>query len=180
MNTRMTLFTIGAIVIALVLGFVAGAWFINTAIAQAPWQRGNWGMMHNNQALFDLLKTNESELLKERQAGTSLLEIAKAKGVSEDVLVGALLQPMTQMHAWMGQNYPQSNPAQMTAWMQQQFAQDIRVAQYGTMTDMHLFGGSMMNGMMGYWNGSNGYGGMMGNGNGGMMGGWNNAPTRIP
>ena len=207
MKTQTKLFTVLGITAALVLALAAGGWFINTAFAQGPWQGGNWGAMHNNQAVFDLLKTTQTDLLKERQAGTSLLDIATAKGVSEQALLDALLQPMTQMQAWMAQMHPQSNTAQMTEWMRQQFAQDLRVTQYGTMTDMHLLGGvangygmmgnwnggndfgGMMNGngmmgggMMGGWNGNNGYGGMMGgwngnNGYGGMMGGWNNAPN---
>ncbi len=60
----------------------------------------------------------------------------------------------------MTQKHPLSNTAQMTEWMRQQFAQDLRVAQFGTLTDMHLFGGRMDGGMMGS--------GMVG---GGMMGG---------
>ncbi len=189
---------IGTIAI-LVLTLAIGGWFLNTAFAQGPWQGGNWSAMHNNQAVLDLLKTNESDLLQERQAGKSWLDIATAQGVSEQALSDALLQPMTQMSSWMTQNYPQTNVAQMTEWMRQQIAQDIRVTQYGTMTDMHVFGGSMMNGgtqsgammggmmnggmmngngMMGSWNGYGGMWnrGMMGNGNGsngfgGMMNG---------
>lgn len=181
---------------------IAGGWFLNTAIAQGPWQDGFMGMGHNNQAVRDLLKTNESDLLKERQAGKSWLDIATAKDVSEQELTAALLQPMTQTRAWMTQNYPQSNATQMTEWMRQQITQDIRVDQYGTMTDIQVFGGSMMNGMMGNSsgnayggmmngngimgnsNGNNGFGGMMnGNGmmgimmSGGMMSGWNNTPN---
>ena len=105
-------------------------------------------------------------------------------GVSESALIDALLQPMTQMSSWMTQHHLQSGVTQMTEWMTQQIAQDIRVAQYGAMTDMHVFGGAVMNGMMGNGNGNNGFGGMM-NGHGmmggmmggGMMGGWNNTPN---
>ncbi len=180
---------IGTIAI-LVLTLAIGGWFLNSAFAQGPWQGGNWSAIHNNQAVLHLLKTNERDLLKERQAGKSWLDIATAKDVSEQALTDALVQPMTQMQSWMTQNYPKSNPTQMTEWMRQQIAQDIRVTQYGTMTDMHVFSSSMMNGapdngammggngMMGSWNGYGGIwnGGMMGNGNGnngfgGMMGG---------
>lgn len=180
MKTSTKFFTVIGATIVLVLALVITGWSLNTAFAQGPWQGGNWGTMHNNQALFDLLKTNESDLLQQRQQGKSWLDIATAKGVSEQALTDALFQPVTQMHAWMGQNYPQANTTQMTEWMRSQFSQDLRVAQYGTMTDMHVFGGSMMNGgMMSNWNGNNGFGGMM-NGNngfsglmnGGMMGGW--------
>src|SRR5581483_4345856 len=160
-------------------------WFITTAFAQGPWQGGFMGIGYNNQVVLTLLKTNESDLLKERQASTSWLDIATAKGVSEQALTDALLQPMMQMQTWMTQNYPQFNATQMTEWMRQQIAQDIRVSQYGTMTDMDTFGGSMMSEMMGNGNSNNGFGGMM-NGNGmmgggmmggGMMGGWNNTPN---
>lgn len=157
------------------------------------------GMGHNNQAVLTLFKTNESDLLLQRQPGKSLLDIASVIGVSEPALTDALLEPMTQMSSWMTQHHPQSDVRQMNEWMRQQISQDLRVAQYGTMTDMHLFGGSIMNGMMGNGNGNNGFGGMMGgygmlgNGNGNndfggmmnghgmmggdMMGGWNNTPN---
>ncbi len=176
MKTETKILTGIGIALVLVATLAIGGWFLNSAFAQGPWQGGNWSVMHNNQAVLDLLKTNESDLLKERQAGKSWLDIATTKGVSEQALTDALLQPMTQMQSWMTQNSPQANDSQMTEWMRQQIAQDLRVTQYGTMTDMHVFGGSMMNGMMG---GSNGFGGMMGNGNGnygfgGMMGGMMN------
>lgn len=176
MNTQTKIFTVVGIAALLIVALVIGGWFLNTAFAQGPWQGGFMGMGHNNQAVLDLLKTNESDLLKERQAGKSWLDIATAQGVSEQALTDALLQPLTQMQTWMTQNYPQANTAQMTEWMRQQIGQDLRVAQYGTLTDMHVFGGNMMggNGMMGSWNGSNGFGGMM---NGGMMGGFFSAPS---
>lgn len=204
------LFTGIGIAALLVIALTIGGWFLNTAFAQGPWQGDNWSIMHNNQAVLDLLKTNENDLLKERQAGKSWLDIATAKGVSEQALTDALLQPMTQMQSWMTQNYPQTNVAQMTEWMREQFAQDLRVTQYGTMTDMHVFSGSMMNGMMngnnmmgngmmngngmmgggmmngngmmGNGNDNNGFGGMMGGGmmNGGMMGGMMNGSFNTP
>ena len=202
MKTQTKLFTVVGIAALLVVALAIGGWFVNTALAQGPWQGGFMGMGLNNQAVLTLLKTNESDLLQQRQQGKSLLDIASAQSVSEQVLTDALLQPMTQMQGWMMQNYPQANTTQMTEWMRQQFAQDIRVAQYGTMTDMHIFGGLMMNGMMGNGNSNNGSGGMMngngmmgggnsgsggmmngsgmmggGNGYGGMMGGWNNTPN---
>lgn len=157
------LFTGIGIVAILVVSLIIGGWLLNTAFAQGVWHGGNRSAMHNNQAVLDLLKTNENDLLQQRQQGKSWLDIATAQGVNEQALTEALLQPMTQMQTWMTQNYPKTNVAQMTAWMREQFAQDIRVAQYGTMTDMHVFGGSMMNGMLN----SGMMGGMM---NGGMMG----------
>ncbi len=202
MKTQIRLFTGIGIALVLVAALAIGGWFLNTAFAQGPSQGGNWSVMHNNQAVLDLLKSSESDLLQERQAGKSWLDIATTKGVSEQAFTDALLQPMTPMSSWMTQNHPQTNVAQMTEWMRQQIAQDIRVTQYGTMTDMHIFSGSMMNGaphngammggnsmmngngmmgggnsfggMMGNGNGNNGYGGMMG---GGMMNGSFNTPN---
>ncbi len=183
MNRKKLFVGIG-IAVVLVLALVAGGWFVTNAYAQAPTPNSNVpnGGCHNNQAVFDLLKTNAQDLLKERQAGKSLLDIAKAKDVSEQQLTDALLQSVTTMHAWMGQNYPQSNAQQMTEsmtrYMRDQTTKDIRQTQYGTMTDFRLFGGSSA-GMMGGANGMmNGYGDMMGGWNGsnngsrgGMMGG---------
>jgi len=166
MKPRTKLFTGIGIAALLIATLAIGGWFLNTAFAQGPWQGGFMGMMRSNQAALTLLKTNESDLLKERQSGKSWLEIATAKGVNEQALTDALLQPMTQMHAWMSQNYPEANTDQMTDWMREQFAQDLRVTQYGTLTDMHMFGGGMMNG--GMMNGGMMNGGMM---NGGMMNG---------
>lgn len=183
MNTQNKIFTVVGIAALLIVALVIGGWFLNTAFAQGPWQGGFMGMGHNNQAVLTLLKTNESDLLQERQAGKSWLDIATGKGVTEQALSDALLQPMTQMSSWMTQQYPQFNAAQMTEWMRQHFALDLRVAQYGTMTDMHVLGGGMMSGnmmggMMGNWHGNNGFGGMMGGMmNGGMMGGFFSAPN---
>lgn len=179
MKNRMKLFAIGLALVA-VLTLAVGGWFFSIAYGQGPWQGGAWGAMHNPQPLFSLLKTDAAALLQERQAGTSWLALATAKGVSEQALTDALMQPITQMHGWMTQNYPQTDLSQMTGWMSKQIAQDIRISQFGTMTDMHVFGGMMGGGMMNR-NGNNGFGGMMGNwngsGNGGMMGGmmgnWN-------
>src|SRR6185503_7499833 len=127
-KTRTRFLTVIGMTLGLVLALIAGGWVVNTALAQGPWQGGFMGMGHNNQAVIDLLKTNQSDLLKERQAGKSWLEIATAKGVSEQALTDVLLQPMGQMQIWMTQTYPQAQTAQMTEWMRQQFAQDIRVA----------------------------------------------------
>jgi hypothetical protein len=163
-NNKKILIGVG-ILAAIALTLIAGGWFISSAFAQGPGQYGWHTSMHNSQALLDLLNTTESDLLKERQAGKSLLAIATAKGVSEEKLIGTLINPIAQMHAWMGQNYPQSNAGQMTEYMRDWVAKDVRESKFGTMTDMRLFGGGMMGGMMGNWNGGNGFGGMMGNWN---------------
>ena len=161
MNNKKLFVGIG-IAAVLILVLVAGGWFVANAYAQAPTPNPNSNVAygapalaplravqacHNNQAVLDLLKTNAQDLLKERQAGKSLLDIATTKGVSEQQLIDALLQPITAMHGWMAQsqipeaqrrgNYPQSNAQQMTQYMRDQTARDIRQTQYGTMTDFH-------------------------------------------
>ena len=163
----------GVIAVAL----IASGIFVTSTYAQGPTTSPNasCGAMHNNQALLDLLKTNQSDLLAQRQAGKSLLDIATAKGVSEQQLLDVLIQPIAGMHAWMAQNYPQPGADQMTQYMRDWIAKDIRVAQYGTMTDFRLLGGTGP-GMMSGFTGPNGVGGMMNgftgpNGIGGMMGG---------
>jgi plastocyanin len=142
-----------------------------------------WRGRHNNQAVLDLLQSSESDLLKERQAGKSWLELATAHGVSEKELLDALLQPMPAMHAGRAQNYPQAKVSQMTDWMREQFAAEIRITAYGSRTDRHVFGGGLRGGMMnggmmngGMMNGGMMNGGMMNGGmmDGGMMGGWMN------
>ncbi len=193
MKTR-TKFLVGiGITVFLMLGLAVGGWFWTTAFAQGPGQGGNWNAMHDNQAVTQLLKSDTSALLAERQAGKSWLDIAAAKDVSEQALLDALMEPVTQRHAWMTQNYSQTNAQQMTEWMRQQLTQDLGATQFGTLADRHVFGGATMfapnnRGMMGNWNGRNNFGGMMrggmmgnayGNGYGGMMGGWNNAPNVI-
>ncbi len=179
---KLKILAVIGILALLAVALVAGGWFVNYAYAQGPTPGSNsnlpFGGCHNNQAVLDLLKTNAQDLLKERQGGKSLLDIAAAKGVSEKDLTDALLDPMDDMHAWMQQNYPQSNAGQMTQFMRDWIARDIRQSQYGTMTDYRLFGGpgGMMGGLNGFGgmmngrNGGNGFGGMMG-GRGGMMGG---------
>lgn len=177
MNVRTKIILAAGIATLLVIGLAVGGWFVYSAYAQGttPWANG-FGACHNNQAVFDLLKTTQSDLQSQRQAEKSLLDIATAKGVTEQQLTDALLQPMAAMHAWMGQNYPQSNLDQMTQYMRDWIAKDIRETKFGTMTDFRLFNGNgpgmtggvnRFNGMM---NGFGGYGGMMnGGGYGGMM-----------
>jgi hypothetical protein len=158
-----------ALVLTVTLG--VGGLFVTSALAQGPTTTPNGfpghGAMHNNTAVLDLLKLNVQDLLKERQAGKSLLDIAKAKGIDEAKLTDALLQPIAAMHTWMERNDPQSNANQMTQYMRDWIAKDIRETQFGTMTDFRLglgVNGGMLggNGMMGNFNGTNGFGGMMG------------------
>ena len=176
MNTKTKIALATGIAAMLALALVAGGWFAYTAYAQSTNRTpdGLNGGCLNNQAVLALLKISESDLKSQRQAGKSLLDIASAKGVNEQQLTDELLQPITAMHGWMAQDYPQSNAEQMTQYMRDWTAKDIRQTQYGTMTDFRLFGGpsaGMMGGVNGYggmMGGGNGYGGMM-NGNSGMM-----------
>jgi len=183
MNGKTKIVIAAALAVVLAAALVAGGWFAYTAYAQTPQpnQNGFNGGCHNAQPVLELLKTSASDLQAQRQAGKSLLEIATAKGVSEQALTDALLQPIASMHAWMVKSqipeagrrgiYPQSNADQMTQYMRDLTATDIRATSFGTMTDFRLFGGAGA-GMMGGWNGQpNGTNGMM-NGRGGMMGGW--------
>ncbi len=172
----------GVLALGLLIG-VVGVGLVSTVFAQGPTpnQSGfpGYAACHNGTAVLDLLKMSAQDLLKERQAGKSLLDIAKAKGVDEAKLTGALMQPISAMHTWMGQTYGnQSYIDQMTKQMQDWIAKDIRESKFGTMTDFRLgLGGNGTGyGMMGRFNGPGGYGGMMGgfngsNGFGGMMGG---------
>ncbi|MGE5140078.1 MAG: hypothetical protein ACM3JD_11495 [Rudaea sp.] len=177
MNTNWKILLAGGIALLLALA-VAGGLFVYTAYAQGgttPPANG-FGGCHNNQAVLDLLKTSAADLQAQRQAGKSLLDIATSKGVSEQALTDALMQPVDAMHSWMEQNVQGFNDEQMDQAMRAQISQDVRQAKYGTMTDFRLFSGP--GGMMGGWNGA-GYGGMMGGWNGagpgGMMNGWNGA-----
>lgn len=182
MNIKKILAIVGLAAV-LALALIAGGWFVNNAYAQAPTQNSQTGpgACHNSQAVLDLLKISSSDLKAQRQAGKSLLDIATAQGVSEEKLIGTLINPIVQMHAWMAQNYRLSNADQMTQYMRDWITKDIRENRYGTMTDLRLFGGyggMMGGGMMGNFNGTNEFGGMMGgwnrgNGFGGMMGSGN-------
>ncbi len=180
-----TKIVIAASLALLLIAGLAGGWFVYTASAQSwrGYANGYSGGCRNTQAVLDLLKLDAAELKVERQSGRSLLDIATAKGVSEEALTEALLDPMDDMHDWMAQNYPGYDAQQMTQYMRDWIGKDIRASQFGTMTDARLFGGAwsgMMgggwmngwNGMMNGWQGMmNGWKGMMG-GRGGMMGGY--------
>ncbi len=207
MNTKIKLALALGVAGLLVLSLVAGGWFVYTAYAQGgtpvapngttpsgtpvapngttPGTNGypHYGGCMNNTAVLDLLKMTAADFETQRQAGQSLLTIATAKGVTEQALVGALMQPVETMHDWMGQNRPGFNDDQMDQAMRAQITTDIRETKFGTMTDYRILGGR--GGMMGGWygtppNGSNGTapnnsngtwpGGMMGRGRG-MMGG---------
>jgi hypothetical protein len=172
----------GALALALVVS-VIGFGVVSTAFAQGPTPNQNgfpgYAACHNSTAVLHLLGLNQQELLAQRQAGKSLLDIAKAKGVDEAKLTDALLQPVSAMHTWMGQTYGnQSYVDQMTQTMHDWIAQDIRETKLGTMTDFRL--GLSSNGAgYGMMSGVYGYGaGMMGgqfnapNSFGGMMRGW--------
>ncbi|MGB8646758.1 MAG: hypothetical protein WCF84_16070, partial [Anaerolineae bacterium] len=136
-----------AVVLALVLG--VGGWFAYTAYAQTPTPQttNGWGNCHDNQAVFDLLKTNAADLQAQRQAGKSLLNIAAAKGVGEQALTDALMQNVDAMHTQMEKIYPGFDDTQMDQAMRTQITRDLRETQYGTMTDFRLF--STYGGMMG-------------------------------
>ena len=193
----------GALAFALVVS-VLGFGVVSTALAQGPTPNQNgfpgYAACHNNTAVLQLIGLNQQELLAQRQAGKSLLDIAKSKEVDEAKLTDALLQPISAMHAWMGQTYGnQSYVDQMTQTMRDWVAKDIRETKLGTMTDVRLglsggagYGmtpalhqtqcGASVNGEYGYGMmgqfGGWGRPGMMGgqfnapNGFGGMMGGW--------
>ncbi len=169
-----------------VLGGIAGFGFVSTAFAQGPTPNSSggpgYGACHDNTAVLQLLGLTQPELLAQRQAGKSLLDIAKAKGVDEIKLLAALLQPVSAMHAWMGQTSGnQTAIDQMTQAMRDQTTKDIREPKLGTITDFRLglggtgygmMGGANGNGMMEQSNPPNGWGGMMGGTNrNGMMGG---------
>ncbi len=164
----------GVVALTLLVGGVAGFWIASSVVAQASTLAPSrvQGSCHNNQTVFQLLGLSEPELLAQRQAGKSLLEIAKAKGLGEDRLTSALLQPMNGMH---GDSQP--NLDQMTQGMRDQFTKDLRESKFGTMTDFHLGLGGDGGNMMGSTDGNTMMGtssanGMMGNGTGkGMMNG---------
>lgn len=161
----------GALVIAVALG-VAGFWFVSRAFAQAGSSSPGVSQesCHDNQGVFQLLGLSQQELLAQRQAGKSLLDIANSKGVDEAKLTNSLTQPLTGMHG------AQSNGDQMGQAMTDEFAQDLRETKFGTMTDYHLgLGGDGANEMMSGTNGDDMMDGvdenqmMNGGGEGGMM-----------
>ncbi len=164
LNSRMILAVTGLLALLLVIGGVTAA----AASAQGPSQGNTPPAVLNNQAVLDLLKSTEAELLAERQANKSWLDIAAAQGVTQAALLDALLAPIQERHAWMAEYYPQFNAAEREEWMRTQFTADIQVKEFGTLTDRHVFGGIMGCGM-----GTNGFGGMYGRG---MMGQWNSGP----
>ena len=152
---------VGTAIAAFAVG-VAGFGFVSSAFAQSAQSAPSsaQGSCHDNQSVFQLLGLNQQELLAQRQAGKSLLDIAKAKGVDEAKLTNPLVQPMTAMHG------AQSSGDQITQSMRDQFAKDLRESKFGTMTDFHLgLGGANGHGMMDNAN----HDGMM-NGATGMMG----------
>ncbi len=164
MNTNIKIALAVGIAALLALAIAGGGWFVYTAYAQGgtPPPATAFGGCHNNQAVLDLLKTSAADLQAQRQAGKSLLDIAAAKGVTEQALTDALMQPVDTMHSWMEKNVQGFDDTQMDQAMRAQIGKDIRQTQYGTMTDSRLFSGP--GGMMGGWNGT---------GFSGMMGGWN-------
>lgn len=135
----------GVLALALVVG-AAGFWFVSGAFAQGATSApdGAQDSCHDNQSVFQLLKLGEQQLLAQRQAGKSLLDIAQAQGVDEARLTNALVQPINGMHSGA-----QANTDPMTQPMKDQFVKDLRESKFGTMTDYHLgLGGDGVQNMM--------------------------------
>ena len=84
----------------LVIALIAG---VTTAVSAAGAQdRSNYNLTYQNcfgaggalysQALSDLLGMTPEQILEQRQAGQSLVQIATGKGISEDTLINTILQ----------------------------------------------------------------------------------------
>ncbi len=119
MNKKLIVGTAIAAVFAAAL--IASGVSVTSVSAQGPTQNPNafFGAMHNNQALLSLLKISHSDLVAQRQAGKSLLDIATAKGVSEKQLLDVLVQPIAGMHGSLRvvQDCLPSGAEQMTQYM---------------------------------------------------------------
>ncbi|MCL5961728.1 MAG: hypothetical protein M1358_20845 [Chloroflexi bacterium] len=129
--------------------------------------------------IADLLKTTPQDITTQRQAGKSLVQIATAKGVSEDELINAIVDPVKErLNLQVKYNY--LTQQQADAYLSQ-FRDRVKTAINDTTPLLNgengwsgMMGGGMMGngafgGMMG--GGVTGGGGMMGNGAfGGMMG----------
>ncbi|MBI2859359.1 MAG: hypothetical protein HYX90_09810 [Chloroflexi bacterium] len=126
------------------------------------------------EAVAKLLGLTTQEIEAQLAQGKSLVEIAKAKGVTEDQLVAAILVPMKE---FMQKQVTAGN------WTQQQLDERLKLAEQhirqlvNAKGDVYGGCGGMMGGVVGSGatpgtvNSSYGPGGMMGGGYGGMMGG---------
>lgn len=122
----------------------------------------------NYEAVASLLGMTAQEIEAQLEQGKSLVEIAAAKGVSEDKVVATILDPMKQ--------YMQQQVTNGT-WTQAQMDSHLKVAEQHVRQLMNVkgndadYGGCGSNGGM---MGSNGgmMGGGRGIGGGGIMGGW--------
>lgn len=154
MTSKTKLLVVAGIVSFVALALAIGGlsfWFVSNASAQAATTTGASGSCHDNGGVLQLLKLNKQELVSQRQAGKSLLEIAKSRGATEAQLLAALAQPVEAMHASAAQKGGDANAIdQMTQQMREQTTQDIQATQFGTMTDYDLgLGGTDEAGMMG-------------------------------
>ncbi|MBI4299660.1 MAG: hypothetical protein HY677_00885 [Chloroflexi bacterium] len=149
---------------------------------------GMMGLGLSLQNVAKLLNTDQATLIKDLQSGKTLLEIAQAKGVSQDALVNAILAPEKDMLA-LRVKYGALTQEEANTILQNDTARvqeliktklDNTSFGHGGMMGASGYGGMMggngYGGMMGsYGNsaGGSGYGGMMGgSGRGGMMGSW--------
>ncbi len=117
----------------------------------------------NFEAVAKLLGMTPQEIEAQLEQGKSLVEIASAKGVTEDALVAAIFTPMKE---FMQQQVTAGN------WTQQQLDAHLKLAEQHVRQLVNAKGvsgnaGCGGAGMMG------GTGGMMGNYGGMMGGGWN-------
>lgn len=145
---------------------------------------GGAGMMggYNLLTVAELLKTTPQDITTQRQAGKSLVQIAAAKGVTEDQLINAIVDPVKE-RLQLQVKYNYLTQPQADTYLSQ-YQASVKTAVNDTTPPSNgangwggMMGGGMMgNGGQGGMMGNNGFGGMMGNGTlggGGMMGGWN-------
>ncbi len=112
----------------------------------------------NYEAVASLLGITPQEIDAQLEQGKSLLEIASARGVSEDKLVAAIFAPMQQ---FMQQQLTSGT------WTQAQIDSHLKQAEQHIRQLVNAKGNAYGYGGNG---GCGGAGGMMGNGSGGMMG----------
>jgi hypothetical protein len=187
-----------AVVVVLLGLFLVGTVFAQSPTATpaptTPWGQawgGIWrGSSTISKAITDLLGMTQGQILDERLAGKTLLDIAKEKGVTEQQLIDALVSGrkevldqavkdgrLTQAQAdWMLEAMKTMAPLQLTNPFGPGANNGPRGGRFGGM------GGGRFGGMRGGRFGGMGggpFGGMRG-GPGGNWGPWNNAPSATP
>jgi hypothetical protein len=151
----------------------------------AQYNNGMMGQMKGvvTQFVANMLGTTVTDLEAQLKSGKTLVEIAGAKGISQDRLIESLMAPVKDemalmlKYGFMTQTQVDTITQQMPAMLTLAVNSKLNNPETWDLMQsmMQQYGG----GMMGGWGNSAQQSGTPGSGFGGMMGGWGNSQSTV-